>query len=132
MLEENMGIEILIEQKGSGIDPVLETNLGVNAQALRNMSILSDNTTKANVLGYAITVPMPEAYIIHKMVINKERKEKAEKDAESILNLFDHIDKDKLLKVYDELDAKSKGKVREFMSKKMKLDLVDLGNDIRF
>lgn len=119
MLEENLEIEFLIDQKGKGIDPVMETNLGVHAQALRNMSILSENTVKVNVFGYDITIPIPEAYIIHKMIINKDRKNKAEKDKESIKNLFCYINQDKFLELFNELGSRSKKKVDDYMNENL-------------
>lgn len=127
MVEESLEVEFLIEQKGSGLDPIIKTNIGVNAQALRNMDVLSSNTIKTNVFDYSLTVPVPEAYILHKMVINRERKGKTEKDKEGILNLFNHINKDKFLEIYDSLGSKPKVKVNEFMEKEMKLSLNDLG-----
>lgn len=46
MIEDELEIEFLIEQMGSGIESVIRTNLGVNAQALRHMGILFLNTLK--------------------------------------------------------------------------------------
>ena len=112
MIEDNLEIEFLIDQKGSGIKPIIETNIGVNAQALRNLAILSDNIVNVRILDYNISVPVPEAYILHKMLINRERGNKAQKDIEGILNLFPYIDKIKFFELYNTLKLKSKPKLQ--------------------
>ena len=49
-------IEFLIPQKGSGEYPVLKTNLGVNAQALRHMEGVIDNAITADLFGMKVQV----------------------------------------------------------------------------
>jgi len=75
-----MEIEFIIEQKGSGKNAIIGTNLGINAQALRHLSPLKNNILTLNKFDYLIIVPSPEAYVIHKIVINKERGVKTEKE----------------------------------------------------
>ena len=47
--------------------------------------------------GYKINIPEPSAYILHKMIINHNRKpiEKREKDIEKVKNLLFYIKDDK-------------------------------------
>ena len=66
-------IEFLINQLGAGSESTLKTNLGVAAQALRHLHILSANALSVVYLGFTISIPKPEAYAIHKMVINQIR-----------------------------------------------------------
>jgi hypothetical protein len=68
-----MEIEFLIEQKAGGSESTIKTNLGVKAQALRHLSILSHYTNAVEIFGLVIIVPSPEAYVIHKIIINKNR-----------------------------------------------------------
>ena len=68
-----MEIEFLIEQKGAAKEPVLDTNIGVSAQALHHVSILKTYSMQIDMFGMSITVPTPEAYAIHKIIINGQR-----------------------------------------------------------
>jgi hypothetical protein len=93
-------LEFLIAQRGAGKEPTYKTALGVTAQALRNLELLRDNTMPISYFDINIMVPIPEAYVLHKIIINNERsKSKMEKDRRGILSLFPHINKD----VYDAL-----------------------------
>lgn len=110
-----MEIEFIIEQKGSGEKAVVETNLGIHAQALRHLSPLKSNTLNINIFGYFITVPTPEAYIIHKIIINKERGLKAEKDKQSISGLMPYINKEGFQEIFLQLTKKERHIVDEFL-----------------
>lgn len=111
-----MEIEFLINQQGSGEESVMRTNLGVNAQALRHLHIVRDNTITANLFGYGITVPEPEAYVLHKLVINDRRGNKAEKDAHALRTLMPYISKDR----FEELRNQLTKKEQQLCSDKMK------------
>ena len=84
---QNLEIEFLIPQYGVGDIRVLSTNLGVKAQALRHMDILLTHSMTVLFHDLEILVPRPEAYVVHKVVINPNRKNKQEKDREAIRNL---------------------------------------------
>ena len=115
-------IEFLINQLGSGEHPVLKTNLGVNAQALRHMDIALRNAVTVQLLGMPVTVPKPEAYVLHKMVINSERKpDKQVKDAKAVYHLAPFLDKEVYQDVYDGLSKKEKKRVDDFILKNGKL-----------
>lgn len=103
-----MEIEFLILQRGAGDMPVLKTNLGVNAQALRHMSMLTSDSISVNMFGMSITVPSPEAYAIHKLVINRQRGGKAEKDQEALKNIIPHLNFDKMNALYSTLSKKER------------------------
>lgn len=109
-------IEFLIAQKGSGVEPILETNLGVNAQALRHMEAIIANAMTVDLLGMKVQVPCPESYVLHKMLINDVRAaEKKEKDRRSVLRLLPFIDYDKLGELYNAYSKKEKSRVRVFL-----------------
>ncbi len=109
-----MEIEFLISQQSSGRHNTLQTNLGVVAQALRHMNILKDNTIEIRLFDMDIIAPCPEAYALHKIVINKERHEKAEKDKAAILNLLPFLSADITRSIYDTLAKKEKKIISAF------------------
>ena len=112
-----MEIEFLIAQKGSGVDPVLKTNLGVHAQALRHLEILGNNVVVTDFLGLEVRVPEPEAYMLHKMVINRERTPaKQRKDARSVWNLIEFVRAERCADLFQGLTKKEKQAVRDFMN----------------
>lgn len=84
-------VEFLIGKKGAGLEASLKTNLGVTAQALRHLDILSKHPVVAQCLGHEVIVPVPEAYALHKMVINSQRGAKAHKDARAVANLQPYL-----------------------------------------
>lgn len=110
-----MEIEFIIGQKGKGEDLTVNTNLGVNAQALRHMDILSINTVIIEIFNCLITIPCPEAYVIHKIIINKDRGKKAEKDIHSILDIILYMDKDKFWNICSDLTKKEQKEVNMFI-----------------
>ncbi|MCF0142839.1 MAG: hypothetical protein HUJ75_05625 [Parasporobacterium sp.] len=111
-----MEIEFLIAQQGSGAETVIKTNLGVNAQALRHMSVIKENVILVELFGMKINVPSPESYVIHKMIINNQRGPKQEKDAASIVNLLKYIDVSEYERIMQNLTKKEKKKVEDFQS----------------
>ncbi|MDR1292680.1 MAG: nucleotidyltransferase domain-containing protein [Clostridiales Family XIII bacterium] len=117
-------IEFLIAQRGAGIEPVYRTSLGVTAQGLRGLGLLSSHTVTVTWFDIKITVPIPEAYVLHKIIINDERGkgEKREKDKDSILSIFPYLDESKYLVLLDECTIKQKNKVALFMNRFMNGD----------
>lgn len=108
-------VEFLIGKRGAGIEPALKTNVGVTAQALRHMEILSGSSVEVRCLGHIVSVPTPEAYAVHKMVINSQRGSKSAKDAQAILGIWPFLDEEKLEAVLATLTKKERAKVREFI-----------------
>ena len=114
----NLEIEFLINQLGRGNSPVLKTNLGVNAQALRHMQIALNNAVTVSLFGMSVTVPKPEAYVLHKMVINEDRtKTKAEKDKNAVLNLAPFLDVEVYEEIYNSLTKNEQRAVDAFIQK---------------
>lgn len=109
-------VEFLINKMGAGIEPSLKTNIGVTAQALRHLEILSRDTLQVICLGHLITVPIPEAYTAHKMVINNDRKAKKDKDAEAVKWLWSHLDEGVFDTVVSKLTKKEKAAVSTFLT----------------
>lgn len=112
---ELMEIEFLISQQGSGEETILKTSLGVNAQALRHLSLLRDNTLTVDLFNLAMPVPEPEAYVLHKMIINGQRGKKTEKDRAAIDNLLPYLNDVRFEELRLTLTAKEKAAVQAFM-----------------
>lgn len=108
-------VEFLINKLGAGIEETLKTNIGVTAQALRHLGILSSSTIKVVCLDHVVTVPTPEAYAIHKMVINSQRGPKAEKDAAAVMGLWPSLDRGKMEAVLQTLTKKERAAVHSFL-----------------
>ena len=116
-----MEIEFLIEQKGAGVDPVLETNLGVSAQALHHMHVLKEFSIDLSVFGMDITVPVPEAYVIHKIIINDQRGKKSEKDRQSIERLMPYLSKEKLEEIKASLSKAERKAMDKYFANEMEV-----------
>lgn len=110
-----MEIEFLIEQKGAAKEPVLDTNIGVSAQALHHVSILKTYSMQIEMFGMRITVPAPEAYAIHKIIINGQRGKKIEKDLRAIENILPYLDTEKMYVIIASLTKREKKIVEEYL-----------------
>lgn len=113
-------VEFLIAQKGAATENWLDTNLGIKAPALQHLSILRDNTITVNYMGLDISIPEPEAYVLHKMAINHSRKkpEKKEKDAESVINILPHLNSERLKSLYNVMTKKEKRHIKDFIDER--------------
>ena len=80
------------------------------------MDILLKNTIEVDFLNIPITVPTPEAYVLHKMIINNERGIKKDKDKEAIIFLYPHLDKNSINKLRSDLSKKENKSIEQFMN----------------
>lgn len=110
-----MEIEFLILQQGAGDTQTLKTNLGVNAQALRHLSVLKEFTITVHLFDMDIHIPQPAAYVLHKIAINTQRNKKAEKDRAAVLSLLPHLDQAEFKCVYEYMTKKEQAAVRDFL-----------------
>jgi len=104
-------IEFLTRVLGSG-NRIYESipSIGIKAVGLRDVNILVKYPLRLQCKGYDISVPEPEAYVIHKIIINPQRASeyKQEKDIRSVEALLRHTNKDRLRQIFDELPKKEK------------------------
>lgn len=110
-------VEFLISKRGAGLEPVLETNVGVTAQALRHLELLSRHVISVFCLNHPVTVPVPEAYALQKMAINDQRGIKAEKDAEAVRAMWSHLNRRTMLSIRGELTKRERNQVESFMKR---------------
>lgn len=84
-------VEFLVPEKGRGTDkPYKLPQLGLNAQALRFMELLSQNTITVEVQKMRIVLPHPVNFGLHKLLVQQRRPNKAKsakdlQDAERVL-----------------------------------------------
>lgn len=84
-------LEFLVPEKGKGTDmPVPLTKLGMNAVALRFLSLLTDNIIKIKVEDFNISMPHPTNFALHKLIIFQRRfkEEKAIKDRNTAVDIL--------------------------------------------
>lgn len=108
-------IEFLIAQKGNGEKGALKTNLGVTAQALRHMDIVGFDIKECDYLGIKFNVPSPEAFVLHKIVINGERERKAEKDRMVIDGMHPYLDMEHFNELMDRLTKNERRLVEKYI-----------------
>lgn len=111
-------VEFIARQLGAGqVEPYIK-NLGIKVEGLRNLDILVDNATQLFLNKYIVRVPLPQAYVLHKLIINKQRGIKQNKDLESVENLLPFIKKNSselkiLVQIYDKLTKKQKSLINK-------------------
>lgn len=89
---KDLELEFLVREMGRGqSEPYEVPSFGIKAEGLRNTNMLIDNINVIEVEDIKIIVPTPQAYLFQKIIINSERKSKAEKDYLSIENLLENI-----------------------------------------
>lgn len=115
LLGERLEIEFLISKRGAGFENTLKTNLGVTAQALRHLEMLLEYPVTTKYLCYDVTIPLPEAYVVHKMIINPERGSKSRKDIRAIENLIPYLDIEKITEITQKLHKKDLRRVEQFI-----------------
>lgn len=113
---KGLEVEFLISQKGNGESAALKTNLGVTAQALRHLDLLKGNTIAIEYLGIEVVLPEPEAFVLHKMIINHQRKEKIEKDKNVINRMYRHLDMERFKSLQESLTKKERKAIAEYMA----------------
>ncbi len=119
--EKDLEIEFLVREMGKGQSDAYDVpSFGIRAEGLRHMGILIENNITLEIKNINITVPTPQAYLLQKIIINKKRKSKKEKDYLSIENLWENIvskesESVKLKDLLSKLSRKQKKIVDEFL-----------------
>ena len=90
----DLSIEFLVPERGRGEDkPYPIPQLSINAQPLRFLDFLIENTISINAEGLHIKLPHPAAYALHKFIIFKRRSSvaKQDRDIEGALRVFNEL-----------------------------------------
>lgn len=129
LIKDGFEVEFLAKQIGKP-EPVVDSPNFGKLETLGHMSIIDANTRTVMYQGVSVIIPHPAAFVLHKMIINKDRKVKQEKDANAVKNLVYALEEDDLmvkafLAIYETLTVKETKSVKAF-SEKYSLDLTDL------
>jgi len=129
LIKDGFEVEFLAKQIGKP-EPVVDSPNFGKLETLGHMSIIDANTRTVVYQGVSVIIPHPAAFVLHKMIINKDRKVKQEKDANAVKNLVYALEEDDLmvkafLAIYETLTVKETKSVKAF-SEKYSLDLTDL------
>lgn len=98
LVHPELAIEFLVPERGRGSDkPFSLSAIGVNAQQLRYLDILSRHLIRVNKEGFTVALPHPALFAFHKLIIASLRKEKSKSDKdtrEAIRTLKELLSKD--------------------------------------
>lgn len=112
----------MVRELGKGqSEPYRVQSFGIKAEGLRNTDLLIKSALTLEFEGIKINVPTPQAYLLQKIIINAQRKNKAEKDYLAIEYLIENIKKStiefqKLKNLYDTLTKKQKNIIDKFLT----------------
>lgn len=84
-------VEFLVPEAGKRSDkPFPLPQLGLNAQRLRFLNFLTENTIKAKIENITVVLPHPANFALHKLIVSQRRKagEKIAKDRDSALKIL--------------------------------------------
>jgi len=118
---KDLEIEFLVREIGKGQSESYKVpSFGIKAEGLRNIGILIEDSVIIEVKNIELIVPTPQAYLLQKIIINYQRKKKAEKDYLGIENLLENIktsehESRKLKDLYERLSKKQKKIVDKFL-----------------
>ena len=85
-------VEFLAREIGAGqADPYDAPGFGIKVSGLRQLELLSENMLRIPLRDCEIQVPTPEAYVLHKLLIQRQTDEKARKDLRAVENLLEYI-----------------------------------------
>jgi len=108
-----LSIEFLVAEKSRGTDkPVELPKLGMNAQALRYMELLAQDTIQIKEEKLSITLPHPINFAFHKLITASRRRNKAKslRDRQSAIKILQELmlgaEERVMKKVFDALPSK--------------------------
>jgi hypothetical protein len=106
--ESSLEIEFIVRVLGSGNQMYMKIpSIGVKAECLRDVNMLSDYPLIVELKNHTITVPEPEAYILQKLLANPARREdKKAKDIQAIRELMNYVDMERMQAILGKLSKK--------------------------
>ena len=129
----DLTIEFLVPERDRGYDkPYLIPQLATNAQPLRFLDFLIENTISINADGLHIKLPHPAAYALHKFIIFKRRRkiDKHDRDIEGALRVFRELIRHKhhitVKRIFDKMHNKWQKKVIENLKSIGEQEVIDI------
>lgn len=89
-----LNLEFLVPEQGRGSDkPMAFPELKINAQRLRFLNYLLEDTVKVHYEGLPLRLPHPARFALHKLIVSTRRKnkEKAARDIDQAVGLLHTI-----------------------------------------
>jgi len=126
-------VEFLVPERGKGSDePYPLPQLGLNAQPLRFLEFLTQNTITARVGATTVTLPHPANFALHKMLVLNRRpaQEKQMKDRQAAIKILSAlIDKGQgnlITDVFHTMPRRWQGKVKKLLTDLAEKKILDL------
>ena len=94
LVHPELAIEFLVPERGRGSDkPFNLSAIGINAQQLRYLDLLSRHVIRVNKEGFTVALPHPALFAFHKLIVASLRKEKfkSEKDTQEAVRTFKEL-----------------------------------------
>lgn len=133
LIHPELIIEFLVPQKGKGRDtPYPLPELGINAQALRFLDFLIENTIKLEFNNLKLNLPHPAAFGLHKLIISsrrikEEKRIKERWEAIRILNaLIKQGEKEKIKNLFESMPRRWKTKVIKALEENEEKSIINI------
>jgi hypothetical protein len=135
LIHPELIMEFLVHEKGRGSSkPYPLPFLSMNAQGLRFLDLLEENTFEVIFNGIKITVPHPVNFDLHKLIISTRRKneEKSIKDLQaglSVLNLcIENKEEEKIQEVFKHILQKQQRGIIVLLEQEKAYNILDILN----
>ncbi|MFC1699931.1 GSU2403 family nucleotidyltransferase fold protein [Candidatus Omnitrophota bacterium] len=129
----DLTIEFLVPERGRGYNrPYPIPQLGINAQPLRFLDFLIDNSISIVAEGLHLRAPHPAAYALHKFIIFKRRRkiDKHDRDIEGALRVFRelirHNRESEIKIIFNKMNEKWQKKVLDNLRSINELEIIDV------
>ncbi|MBA3070598.1 MAG: hypothetical protein FP829_00235 [Nitrospirae bacterium] len=123
LMHPDLIVEFLVPEKGKGSDrPYPLPQLSMNAQPLRFLDYLLQNTIRIEAEGLKINVPHPAAFALHKLIISARRtkEEKLVKDRKEALAILTALvrkgDAGEIRKMFEKMPTEWRKKVLDALT----------------
>ncbi|MFH1728319.1 MAG: GSU2403 family nucleotidyltransferase fold protein [Pseudomonadota bacterium] len=117
-------IEFLVPEKGKGTDkPYPLPMLGVNAQTIRFLNLLTENTITIKINTVNLILPHPINWALQKLIIYQRRgsKDKAQKDFEAAIGLLKALitkgESENIINIFKSQPLRWQNKIRKGLEK---------------
>ena len=126
-------MEFLVEERGRGSEkPYPLPFLSMNAQKIRLLGMLEENTVTVVFNGIEVRLPHPVNYGFHKLIISSRRRneDKKQKDIDtglSVLNMcLENEEENILVEVYKHIPKKQKKSISKVINDEKEYDLLKM------
>ena len=115
-------LEFLTRLSRSGLSCIKIGNTGIFAEVLSYVDIFSGNFVEVDFDGLMVKVASPASFVLQKLLINSDRKDKQEKDIESVKYVLAFINlsnksKQELFSLFETLPKKWQKKIQATIKK---------------